>query len=723
MTEVAELLKVWMEESKRQEERREEERKRYEEERKQADERYQEVLRRRDEEEKRREAERQKEREDDRKRYEELIKEVTEARKKRIEVVGPESLKLTKLADSEDVEAFLTAFVEAHNVDSSQWAALLAPQLTGKALQAYAAMSNDEAKDYQQVKEAIFRRYDINEETYRRRLRSVVWKTNESPMEMLTRIIDLTGKWLKSSDTREKVLDTIIQEQFIDVLPKEARVWVKERKPTSSADAGKLAEDFRQARKETWDRVGKRCHLCKKIGHLAKDCYQNRENNGDKRSTSAETPEDTRRKSIICFNRGHISRNCPNALFCGVKERRIQDLLCMGEVEGQQVNDIQLDTGCSRTLVRKDLVDKQRMLGGETVTIQCAHGDIASYPLAKVEMMVLGKHIVVEAAVSETLPRSVLLGTDVQELTELVGKLEKQNGSKVFAVLTRSQTRKELREQEELQRREKESGVKPTSLEEHSEEVNNNNLEEQSEEELLDTQDKEDMDNWEDEEQLDTQDKEDTEEKGDYYFGTEFADDIFLEPVRQSKRCEKRQNRLQHAITNREKNMELDWVLSLSKEELRRLQENDKTIKDLENKQEFIKRGGLLYHQWRPKRQSGEPIEQLVLPTSCRRTILELAHRIPFAGHMGRDKTARRIQQRFYWPTLFKDVADYCRRCPVCQKVGTQGQRKVPLVPLPIMQEPFERIAMDIVGPLPRSRKGHSSDLRLRHKVPRSHSS
>ena len=194
------------------------------------------------------------------------------------------------------------------------------------------------------------------------------------------------------------------------------------------------------------------------------------------------------------------------------------------------------------------------------------------------------------------------------------------------------------------------------------------------EEELLDTQDKEDMDNWEDEEQLVTQDKEDTEEKGEYYFGTEFADDIFLEPVRQSKqmtRCEKRQNRLQHAITNQEKNMELDWVLSLSKEELRRLQENDKTINDLENKQEFIKRGGLLYHQWRPKRQSGEPIEQLVLPTSCRRTILELAHRIPFAGHMGRDKTARRIQQRFYWPTLFKDVADYCRRCPVCQKVGT----------------------------------------------------
>ena len=245
MSEVTELLKVRMEESKKQEERREEERQRYEEERKRAEERYQEELQRRDEAEKRREEERQREREDDRQRYEELIRGVTEAKNKK--EFGLEALKLTKLGELEDVEAFLTAFeraVEAHNVEPTQWAALLAPQLTGKALQAYAAMSNEEAKDYGVVKEAIFRRYDINEETYQRRLRTVSWKKNESPMEMLTRITDLTEKWLKSRDTREKVIDTIVKEQFINILPEETKVWVKERKPTTSVEAGKLAEDL-----------------------------------------------------------------------------------------------------------------------------------------------------------------------------------------------------------------------------------------------------------------------------------------------------------------------------------------------------------------------------------------------------------------------------------------------------------------------------------------------
>ena len=49
----------------------------------------------------------------------------------------------------------------------------------------------------------------------------------------------------------------------------------------------------------------------------------------------------------------------------------------------------------------------------------------------------------------------------------------------------------------------------------------------------------------------------------------------------------------------------------------------------------------------------------------------------------------------------------YCRSCPECQKVSTPRYQRVPLIPLPVMKEPFERIAINIVGPLPRSRKGY----------------
>ena len=71
------------------------------------------------------------------------------------------------------------------------------------------------------------------------------------------------------------------------------------------------------------------------------------------------------------------------------------------------------------------------------------------------------------------------------------------------------------------------------------------------------------------------------------------------------------------------------------------------------------KGGGLIYWRWTPPGCDEEMgVEQLVLPKVCRKAVLELAHKIPLAGHMGKDKTSQRILKRFYWHTLYKDVAD-----------------------------------------------------------------
>ena len=60
----------------------------------------------------------------------------------------------------------------------------------------------------------------------------------------------MPAKWLKEHDTRTKVIDMNIMEQFITMLPEQIRVWVKEHKPETSMIAGKLAEDYQQARKK-----------------------------------------------------------------------------------------------------------------------------------------------------------------------------------------------------------------------------------------------------------------------------------------------------------------------------------------------------------------------------------------------------------------------------------------------------------------------------------------
>ena len=113
-------------------------------------------------------------------------------------------------------------------------------------------------------------------------------------------------------------------------------------------------------------------------------------------------------------------------------------------VEGTPVESIVLDTGCSRTLVRSNLVPQDKVLEGESVAVRCVHGDTVLYHLALVHLEINGHHLDVEAALSETLPMPVLLGTDVPQLQDFIGQAffresQPQGTEDVFAVTTRAQ--------------------------------------------------------------------------------------------------------------------------------------------------------------------------------------------------------------------------------------------------------------------------------------------
>ena len=96
--------------------------------------------------------------------------------------------------------------------------------------------------------------------------------------------------------------------------------------------------------------------------------------------------------------------------------------------------------------------------------------------------------------------------------------------------------------------------------------------------------------------------------------------------------------------------------------------------------------------------------EPLLLIKTYRARVLQVAHNIPLSGHLGKDKTTQRTLRRFYWPTVYRAVAEYVSSCESRQQTTKPTKHKAPLQPLPIMGEPFDRIAMDIVGLLPRTR-------------------
>ncbi len=127
---------------------------------------------------------------------------------------------------------------------------------------------------------------------------------------------------------------------------------------------------------------------------------------------------------------------------------------------------------------------------------------------------------------------------------------------------------------------------------------------------------------------------------------------------------------------------------------------------------------GILMRKWQPKSSEGDDwqtVYQIVLPSNYRSHVLKLAHENILAGHLGVTKTFQRIVKHFYWPGVKSAVSSFCRSCDICQRVGKPNQTipKAPLHPIPAIGEPFERLVMDCVGPLPKSKHGHQYILTI----------
>ena len=90
--------------------------------------------------------------------------------------------------------------------------------------------------------------------------------------------------------------------------------------------------------------------------------------------------------------------------------------------------------------------------------------------------------------------------------------------------------------------------------------------------------------------------------------------------------------------------------------------------------------------------------DQVVVPKAARVKVLQLAHNSMTAGDFGQEWTMDAIHRQVDWPGIATDVRELCESCPICQKAKPAVIAKAPLHSLPILKEPFQRIALDIFG-------------------------
>jgi len=68
---------------------------------------------------------------------------------------------------------------------------------------------------------------------------------------------------------------------------------------------------------------------------------------------------------------------------------------------------------------------------------------------------------------------------------------------------------------------------------------------------------------------------------------------------------------------------------------------------------------------------------------------------------MGVKKTTDKIQKAFYWPGIHGDVSRHCKSCDIYLKTVNKGSvPKVPLQKMPLIEMPFKRVAIDLIGPI-----------------------
>ena len=333
------------------------------------------------------------------------------------------NLKIAPYQESEDIQDFLEAFegiMKLQKVKEEEWVLRLTPLLRGKAR----AVCTDlgPRKQYEEVKGAILTLHSINPERCRRQFRELQWTRGKDPSEWVAKGNKLMRRWLKPADGIEKILEQIAVEQFLNGLPQEVRVWVASQNPTTSAEVASLLESYDSAHARPVKTGGRHPQQDQKFITRSSNWKRS---NGQK---PAPSKEKTPLADIVCFKcnkKGHVARDCPEKTYRAREETERRRLRGEGVINGREVKRIQIDTGASRTIVDRRLV-QVKDLKEDRIKVIFGNQSSGEYPLADVRIIFDKEEYLVEAAVVENLAEDVLLGQDIPLHKHMVKRLDRK---------------------------------------------------------------------------------------------------------------------------------------------------------------------------------------------------------------------------------------------------------------------------------------------------------
>lgn len=105
--------------------------------------------------------------------------------------------------------------------------------------------------------------------------------------------------------------------------------------------------------------------------------------------------------------------------------------------------------------------------------------------------------------------------------------------------------------------------------------------------------------------------------------------------------------------------------------------------------------------------------KRVVVPQALRPMILKYFHSSIVGGHLGVNKTTRKIAQQFFWPDLRGQVAKHVLSCDECQRAKPARNVHLGMQASRPSSHPWENVHIDYVGPLTRSSNGNIGILSI----------
>ena len=654
------------------------------------------------------------------------------------------NIRLIPKFSEKDVDKFFPHFEKiAINLKwpKEHWSLLLQSVFIGKAREIFSALSLEKSSDYDEVKRVVLKAYELVPEAYRQKFRLWTKLENQTYVEFSREKEQMFDRWINSTDVDGKydnLRELMLLEEFKQCVHSEIKTHLDDNKVNTLSRAATMADDYALTHKlaskayrrdaqgkkpggassqpdvssqpkegdadkgcrtgsGAADRVHKTgsdgldgrpkekrsCYYCGKVGHLTLKCFKKKRDMAAKAQPTACMSLRTPIASEMCVPEGSKS----DEIMDKVKPFVSDGSIALNDGNFKPIKVLR-DTACVQScLLQEVLPFSEESYTGSNVLITGIEGGEISVPLHVVNIkskLVSGK---ITVGVRSKLPFEgihLLMGNDLaghylaggeivaDPIVSNIPYMDKEESSGTgdtdfypSCAVTRSMNKKLSADGSD------EFPLKVKSV--------------------------------------------DT----DIVSGLE---DTFMSKL-DSDDCQSSDVDSSPVDVSKNGNVDVGED-SLTREKLKAEQKKDPEIVELfkrslslnESDQVpvcYYMKDGLLMRKWRPPEVAADDewavVHQIVVPKKYRRYVINIAHDTPLSGHLGVNKTYQKVLSHFYWPKIKNDIFKYCRSCHTCQVVGKPNQTipNAPLYPIPAFDEPFSRILIDCVGPLPKAKSGN----------------